>query len=44
MNEEQDAIEELTLSDFKMWSSSALKIFNDCSIIMVNNSDSINIL
>ena len=44
MNEEQDALEQLTLSDFKMWSSSVLKNFTNCSIIMVKNNDSMRIL
>ena len=44
MNEEQDALEQLTLSDFKMWKSFVIKAFNNCSIIIVNNSHSIRIV
>ena len=36
MNEEQDALEQLTLSDFKMWKSFVIKAFNNCSIIIVS--------
>ena len=45
IDKEQVVFEQLTLSDFKMWSSSALKALNNCNIIglMDNNSDSIRI-
>ena len=36
MNEEQAVFEQLTLSDFRMWSSKVLKAFNDYSITMTN--------
>ena len=39
MDEEQVVSEELTLGDFKKWSSTALKTFNNSTIIMTNNSD-----
>ena len=44
-NEEQAVFEQLTLSDFKKWSSTALKTFNNYTIIMTNNNiDKIRIL
>ena len=43
MNKEEDIFEQLTLSEFTMWSLSALKIFNNCNKIMANNSDNIRI-
>ena len=36
MDEEQAVFEQLTLSDFNMWSSKVLKTFNDYSIIMTD--------
>ena len=42
--EEQAVFEQFTLSDFKKWSSTALKTFNNYTIIMTNNSDKIKIL
>ena len=44
MGSEQAVFEQLTLRDFKKWISAALKIFNNCTIIMTNNSDNIRIL
>ena len=44
MNKEQALFEHLTLSDFKMWSSSALKNFGNYSIIVANNPDNISCL
>ena len=44
MDGEQAAFEQLTLSDFKKLSSTALKAFNNYTIIMTNNSDKIRIL
>ena len=41
MDEEQAVFEHLTSSDFKMWSSTALKTFNNYSIIMKNSSDNV---
>ena len=43
MDEEQAVFELLTLSDFKKWSSTALKTFDNYTIIMTNNSDKIRI-
>ena len=43
MDEEQAVFEQLTLSDFKKWSSTALKTFNNYTIIMTNNSYKIRI-
>ena len=43
MDEEQAVFEQLTLSDVKKWSSTALKTFNNYTIIMTNNSDKIRI-
>ena len=43
MDKEQAVFEQLTLSDFKNWSSSTLKTFNNYTIIMTNNSDKIRI-
>ena len=39
MNEKQALFEQLTLRHFKKWSSTALKTFNNDTIIMTNNSD-----
>ena len=39
MDEEQAVFEEITLSDFKNRSSTALKTFNNSVIIMINNTD-----
>ena len=44
MCEEQAVYEQFTLSDFKKWSSTALKTFNNYTIIMNNNNDKIRIL
>ena len=44
MNEEQIVFEQLTLSDFKKLSSTALNTFNGSTIIMTNNNDKIVIL
>ena len=43
MDKKQAVFEQLTLSDFKMWSSTALKTFNNYTIIVTNNSDKIRI-
>ena len=43
MDKEQTVFEQLTLSDFKKWSSSALKPFNNYTITTTNNSDKIEI-
>ena len=43
MNKEQAVFEQITLIDFKKWSSSALKSFNNYTITMTNNSDKIGI-
>ena len=42
--EDQAVIEQLTLSNFKKWSFTALKTFNNYTIIMTNNSDIVRIL
>ena len=39
MDEKQALFEQLTLRHFKKWSSTALKTFNNDTIIMTNNSD-----
>ena len=44
MNKEQALFEHLTLSDFKMWSSSVLKNIGNYSIIVANNPDNISCL
>ena len=41
MDEEQALFEQCTLSDFKKWSSIALKAFNNYSIIMNDYSNNI---
>ena len=38
MDKEQALFEQLTLSDFKKWSSLASKTFNNYTIAMTNNS------
>lgn len=43
VNEEQAVFELLTLSNFKMWSSTALRYFSNYSIIITNDSDNIRI-
>ena len=43
MDEDQAVFEQLNLYDFKSWSSTALKTFNDYSIVINNNSDNIRI-
>ena len=43
MDKEQAVFEQLSLSDFKMWSSIALKAFNNYTIIMTNKSNNIRI-
>ena len=43
MGEEQALFEQLTLSDFKVCSSTTLKTFNNYSIIMTNISSNIRI-
>ena len=44
MDEDQAVFEQLSLSDFKKRSSTALKTFNNYTIIMTKNSDKIRIL
>ena len=44
MNKEQALFEHLTLSDFKMWSSSVLKNIGNYSIIVANNPDNVSCL
>ena len=39
----QTVFEQLSLSDFKKWSSIVLKSFNNYAVIMTNNSDKIRI-
>ena len=41
MDEEQAVFEQLTFSDFKMLSSTALKTFSNFPIMMNNNSNNI---
>ena len=43
MDEAQAVFEQLTSSNFKMWKSTVLIIFNNYSIIMTNNSDNLAI-
>ena len=43
MDKEQTVFEQLILSDFKKWSSTALETFNNYTIIMTNNSNKIRI-
>ena len=43
MDQEQALFQQLTLSTFQKWSSTALKTFNNYPIIMNNNSDNISI-
>ena len=43
MDEEQAFFEQLTLSNFKMWSFTTLKDFNNYSVITTNISDNIMI-
>ena len=44
MDEEQAVFEQLTLSDFKKCSSTALRTFNNSTIIMTNKSGKIRIV
>ena len=45
MDEEDQAVfEQLTLINFKKWSFTALKTFNNSTIIMTNNSEIVRIL
>ena len=41
MDEKQAVFEQLTLNDFKKWSSTAFKTFSNYPIIMNNNRDNI---
>ena len=41
MDKEQAVFEQLILSNFKKWSSSALKTFNNYTTTMTNNSGQI---
>ena len=43
MDKERAVFEQLTLSNFKKWSSTALKGFTNYTIIMANNSDKMRI-
>ena len=43
IDKQQAVFEQLTLSDFKKWSSTALKTFNNYTIKMTNNSYKITI-
>ena len=43
MDEEKAVFEQLTLSDFKKWSSTALNAFSNHIIIITNNSDKIRL-
>ena len=43
MGKEQAVFEQLTLSDFKKINSTALKNFNNYTIIMTNNGEKISI-
>ena len=43
IDKQQSVFEQLTLSDFKKWSSTALKTFNNYTIKMTNNSYKITI-
>ena len=43
VNEEKAVLEHLTLSNFKMWSSTALRYFSNYSIMITNDSDNIRI-
>ena len=43
MDEEQAVFEQIILSDLKIWSSIALKTFNNFSIIIANISNKIGI-
>ena len=38
MDKKQAVFEQITLSDFKKWSSTALKTLNNYTIIIINNS------
>ena len=42
MDKQHDVYEQLTLSNFKMWSPTVLKIFNNYRMKMANNSNSDN--
>ena len=44
MDEEQAVFEQLTLSDFKMWSSTAVNNFYNHTILMTENGDRMRIL
>ena len=43
MDKEQGVFEQLTLSYFKNWNYTALKTFNNYTIIIINYSDKIRI-
>ena len=43
VNEEQAVPEHLTLSNFNMWSFTALRYFSNYSIMITNDSDNIRI-
>ena len=44
MDEEQAVFEQLTLSDFKMWNSTAVNNFHNYTTLMTENGDKIRIL
>ena len=41
MDRKQALFEQLTLSEFKKWNSTALKTFNNYTIMMTNNSNKV---
>ena len=41
MDEEKSVFEQLTLRNYKKWTSTALKDLNNYIVIMTNNSDNI---
>ena len=43
IEEEQSVFQQLTLSDFRKWSSTALNNFNNYTIIVTNNIDNTRI-
>ena len=43
MDEEEVIFEQLTLSDFKMWSSTVLKSCNNYDVILANNTDNMRV-
>ena len=43
MDKQQAVFEQLPVSNFKIWSSTVLKNFNNHSLVMTNNTDRIRI-